>query len=374
MLAIIDFMKPHKPDYSLISIIAILLVVGTFTLFNASSVRGETRYQDPFYFLKRQALFLGIGFVLAFFAYMIHHGFWKKISLLVILFGFGIMLAVFIPGVGAKLQGATRWIQIAGYMFQPIEFFKLCLIIYLASFFSGREGKRINSIGETVIPFFMIVAATAAICYGQNSLGSMVLLLGISGLMYFLAGLDFKYAIVFILVLMGIAFIFIKFTPFRMDRLEAFKNPDADPLGGGYQIRQLLITIGSGGFSGVGLGHSRQKFEFLPESMSDSIFAIWAEETGFIGTTSLLIAIGLFFWRGMTIARNSREMYTKLLASGIVAWIVLQSLFNIAANANLIPLSGIPLPFFSSGGSALLAVLVGCGMLLNISRFTVNRR
>ena len=145
-------------------------------------------------------------------------------------------------------------------------------------------------------------------------------------------------------------------------------------MGSGYQINQALIGIGSGGLRGVGLGHSRQKFSFLPETMSDSIFAIWAEETGFIGTAALLMLIGAFFWRGFSIAKNARETFAKLLAGGITFWISTQFLFNIAANSGIIPLSGVPLPFFSYGGSALVATLVGCGMLLNISRYVTVRR
>ena len=272
------------------------------------------------------------------------------------------------------LQGAPRWIAIGSHTFQPVEIFKLCLIVYLASFFASREGKRMNSFSETLVPFGLIMAAIVVICYAQRSLGSLALLIGIGGIMYFMAGLDFKYVICLAVVLAGVVFLFIKFEPFRAERWQAFKNPQADPLGSGYHTLQILTTIGSGGFRGVGLGHSRQKISFLPESMSDSIFAIWAEETGFIGTSSLLIAFSLLFWRGMNIARHSRELCSKLLAGGIIAWLTLQSFFNIAANTNLIPLSGVPLPFFSYGGSALIAVMVGCGILLNISRYTVNRR
>jgi cell division protein FtsW len=367
-------MKPHKPDTFLLGIILGLLVLGTFTLFNASSVRGEIIHNDQFYFLKRHAGYLGLGLILALAGYLIHYSFWKKISFLIILFGFALMLLVFVPGIGQELKGAPRWIKIGSQTFQPVEIFKLCLVIYLASFFSGREGKRINNWSETLLPFLMISFAIALICFGQKSLGSLALLLGIGGAMYFLGGLDLKYVILFMLIVVGLGFLFVKFEPFRAERLKAFQNPEADPLGAGYQINQMLITIGSGGFKGVGLGHSRQKFSFLPETMSDSIFAIWAEETGFLGSSFLLILIGLFFWRGINIARSSRELYPKLLGSGMVVWLSLQSLLNIAANANLIPLSGIPLPFFSYGGSALLAVMAGCGILLNLSRYTVQRR
>lgn len=366
-------MRPHKPDYLLLAVIVVLLVLGTFTLFNASSVRGEIVQQDPFFYLKRQTIYLFLGLAAFFVLSRINHQFLKKVAFLVIIWGFLLMLLVFVPGIGVTLKGATRWVQIGPFSFQPVEFFKLSLVIYLASFFSARQGQ-LNRFSETIMPFLVIQGAIVLVMLGQKSLGSLVLLLLISLAVFFLAGLDFKYLFVFVglFFVLGIAAIF--FEPYRFERIKTFFDPSVDPLGKGYQINQALISIGSGGLRGVGFGHSRQKFYFLPETMSDSIFAIWAEETGFIGTSLLLVLIGLFFWQGFAIARNSAEMFSKLLAGGITFWISVQFLFNIAANTNLIPLSGIPLPFFSYGGSALLSTLMASGILINISRYTVKRR
>ncbi|OIO51081.1 MAG: putative lipid II flippase FtsW [Parcubacteria group bacterium CG1_02_44_31] len=365
-------MRPHKPNKTLIVLFAAFLALGLFSVFDASSVKGEISYNDPAFYLKRQLIWFVAGVAAFFVAYTVHHSFWKKLSLLIIIGGFGLMLLVFAPGIGLSLKGATRWIHIGPVSLQPAEFFKLALIMYLASFFSKHQ-MRLNNFAETTVPFLVIMGAATGILAAQRSLGVLIIVAFIALVIYFLSGVPIRYIFITSFICVGLFALLILVEPYRMQRIMTFLNPAQDTLGSGYQINQALISIGSGGKWGVGLGHSRQKFSFLPETMGDSIFALWAEETGFVGSTGLLMMLGLFVWRGLHIARQSKDLYAKLLASGITCWIGGQFLFNIAAISGLVPLSGIPLPFFSYGGSALISVMAAYGILLNLSRYTVKR-
>jgi cell division protein FtsW len=366
-------MKPHKPDPLLCGAFIALTVLGLFMVFDASSARGETLAHDPLYFFKKQLISFACGLVAFAFFYFIDHRILRRFALFLFLGGVALMCAVFVPDVGTTLKGATRSIAIGPFTLQPAEFFKLFLIIYLASFFASRQGS-VNRFGKSIFPFMCIMAGVATVMIIQRSFGSLMILVGIAGTLYFLAGLKVRYILLLgalaALVVIGAVVI----EPYRIDRVKTFLNPDSDPLGTGYQVNQALITIGSGGLTGVGLGNSKQKFTFLPETMGDSIFAIFAEETGFIGTMALLAVMGVIFVRGFAVARTSQQLFSKLLASGITVWLIFQFFLNVAANTRLLPLSGIPLPFFSYGGSSLIATLAACGILLNISRQTVKRR
>ncbi len=365
-------MKPHRPDKFLVTLLVILLSLGLFSLFDASSVRGMLSFNNPFYYLQRQVLFLAAGLIGFWIFYKTPHTFWRKFALVIILAGFALMLSVFTPSLGLTLKGATRWLQIGSFTIQPSEFFKLALIIYLASFLSKHQ----NALGkpmETALPITVILSATTIVFAAQRSLGVLLITLFIAGAMYFLSGAPIKFFAVLMILLAVGAGVMVITEPYRVQRFLAFLSPSADTQGTGYQVNQALIGIGSGGVFGVGLGHSRQKFSFLPETMGDSIFAIWAEETGFIGVSFLLALFFLFVWRGFTVARFSKDIYAKLLASGITSWIAGQALFNIAAISGLAPLSGIPLPFFSYGGSALISALAAYGLLLNVSCYTVRK-
>lgn len=365
-------MKPHRPDKMLVTLFVALLSLGLFSLFDASSVRGQIAYGNPFYYLQKQVLFLAAGMVALWIMYKVPHQFWKKLAFIIIIGGFALMLMVFLPHIGLSLKGATRWISIGSFTVQPSEFFKLCLIIYLASFLSKHQDK-LDNLTQTTLPIGIILGATAVVLAAQRSLGVLIITLFIAGFMYFLSGAPLRSFLILGAVFAVVAGILIISEPYRMQRLLTFLDPTADPQGSGYQVNQALIGIGSGGVFGVGLGHSRQKFSFLPETMGDSIFAIWAEETGFAGVSVLLVLIGLLIWRGFTAARYSKDLYSKLLASGVTCWIAGQALFNIAAISGLIPLSGIPLPFFSYGGSALISILAAYGLLLNVSCYTVKK-
>ncbi|MEW5805643.1 MAG: putative lipid II flippase FtsW [Patescibacteria group bacterium] len=368
-------MRAHSSDKWLIGLLIAFVLLGLFMVFNASSTRALIVKNDPFFYFKKQLAYLGLGLIGFWLAFKIKHKLWQKFSFLILVLGFGLISAVFIPGIGSTLQGATRWLNLGPVSIQPAEFFKISLIIYLASFFSKRQAPtKINSFLETALPFLVILGLFGGILLSQKSFGMLAIITGIALAIYFASGVSLKNLFQLAVPLALIMIFFLLSAPYRVERLKTFLQPEQDPLGSGYQINQALISIGSGGISGVGLGHSRQKFNFLPETMGDSIFAIWAEETGFIGSAGLLTLIGIFFIRGFRISRMSRDMFSKLLAFGITFAITFQFLFNIAAISNLIPLSGIPLPFFSYGGSSLISTLIMYGVLLNISKYTVKTK
>lgn len=362
-------MKTHKPDIFLIVLLAIFLILGLFTLYNASSFKGETIFNDPFYYLKRQLLFLGLGIVGGIILYFINLNFFKKYSLWIIILGFAFMLLVFVPGLGIELNGARRWIELGSFTIQPSEFFKLSLIIYLASFFSKNQAK-INSFSNTILPFFIIIMISAGILIAQSSLGVLIITVLIAFSILFTAGVSWKNLLLITIPILILFLIFVLIEPYRLERIIAYRNPEEDIQGTRYQVTQSLIGIGSGGIKGVGLGNSKQKYAFLPEAMNDTIFAIWAEETGFIGVSALLIGIGLFINQGFKIARLNKELFNKLLAEGLTFWIGFQFLFNIMVNLDLLPVSGIPLPFFSYGGSSLISCLWAYALLLNVSKYS----
>lgn len=363
-------MRPHQPDFILLGSVAVLLVIGLVTLFSASSVKGETVAGDPAFYLKHQLLYgLLPGLALFLLFYKMDHRILRRLSFLILLFALAMLFLLFLPQFALSLKGATRWIKIGALTFQPAEFFKLGFLIYLASFFASRQGK-VSRFFEVGVPFLIILAFVGWLFLSQPAAGTLGVISLTSIVVYFLAGVRLRHLLILVTVV-AVAFAAIMLSaPYRRARLEAFLNPSRDPQGSSYQLQQALISIGSGGIWGVGLGHSRQKYNFLPETMSDSIFAIYAEEVGLVGSLLLLSLLCLFTFRGFSVAVSSRENFSRLLSGGITTWLAAQSFINIAANTGLIPLTGIPLPFFSYGGSGLIASLAASGILLNISRYT----
>ncbi|KKS07340.1 MAG: cell division protein FtsW [Candidatus Brennerbacteria bacterium RIFOXYC1_FULL_41_11] len=365
-------MRGHEPDKIIFAILGIFIFLGLFLVFDASSIRALQITNDALFYFKKQLLFLAIGLAAFFLTYKIDFNLWKKLSFVILILGFMLLLSVFIPGLGAEQKGATRWIYLGPISIQPAEFFKITFIIYLASFFSKKQNS-LNNFLETIFPFLVIIGSTTAILLAQHSFGMLVIILIIAFAMFFVAGAPVKKIVPIAIIASIILGIFLWTEPYRRDRLMTFFKPEQNLLSKSYQINQALISIGSGGMTGVGLGHSRQKFEFLPETMGDSVFAIFAEETGFVGVTIVLIMISVFAWQGFNISRRSRDNFPRFLSFGITFAIVFQFLFNISAISGLIPLSGIPLPFLSYGGSSLITTLIMSGLLLNISKHTVQK-
>ncbi|PJE57673.1 MAG: putative lipid II flippase FtsW [Candidatus Portnoybacteria bacterium CG10_big_fil_rev_8_21_14_0_10_38_18] len=358
-------MKIHKPDKGLIIIIFALLISGLVILFCASTVISRQKTGNPYYYLFHQLLYGVIpGLILFFVCQKINYKFWKKISLILFFACLVLMILVFVPGLGYGRGEAQRWLIVGPLSLQPSEFLKLGFIIYLAAFFSKTQ--KIN----TLIPFLVILILAGGLVALQSDAGTLGLIAIIAFIIYFLSGAKtYQWITVIVCYILGF-FILIKFFPYRMARFITFLNPSVDPQGISYQINQALLGIGSGGLFGLGLGHSQQKYNYLPEVMGDSIFAILAEEIGFFGSLIFISLVLILTFKGLRIAKKSSDNFAKLLAVGITSWLVIQTLINIAVISGLMPLTGIPLPFVSYGGSALISILAATGILVNISKHT----
>jgi len=364
--------KNKTIDYWLLLITTILIVLGIAFLASASSYSSNRDFGDPFYLIKHQLISLGIGIVAFFVCLKINLKFFKKWLFYIFLINLLLMVLVFIPGIGASSGSSTRWLSIGGISVQPSEFLKLSFILYLAAWLSNQKKDKgavfKKSKNATLLVFLCIISLITGILILQSDLSTSLLIIAIGGLMYFASKYPLYHTVINVICIGLGGWVFSKISPYRMSRILVFLNPGDDPLGAGYQIEQAKIAVGSGGITGVGLGMSQQRFGLLPQPISDSIFAILAEETGFIGATILVILFLLFAWRGFKIIKESSNIFFQLIGVGIVSWIFIQSLLNIGAIIGLIPLTGIPLPFISYGGSALIAELAGVGILLNISK------
>lgn len=360
--------KTKGPDYILLSTLILLNLIGLVVLAGVSSIKSVQLTGKSTYFLFHQ-IFYGFlpGIIIAMILYKIDLNLLKKYSFLIFLFGIFLCSLVFLPKMGITLFGGRRWIKIFGFSFQPAEFLKLAFVIYLSGWLAKNKDQD-NKLKTLFLPFLIILGIVALIFILQPNVSSAIFFCLIGGILYFSAKAPWWHLV--ILGAIGTVLILILFftAPYRLSRLLVFLNPESDPLGEGYHIKQALIAVGSGGILGKGLGLGGQKFGFLPQPMTDSIFAVFAQETGFLGCFVVICLFLIFIWQGMKLAKNQKDEFKKLLSIGITSWIGLQAFVNIGAMIGMIPLTGVPLPFFSYGGSALLSELAGCGILLNISK------
>ena len=357
-----------NPDIVLAITLALLLVVGLIVISSATAVLSQNETGNPNYYFFIQLRSVGIGIILFLVGYKIDYHIWKKIAPVLLLVSIIGLILVYIPGIGVMRNGATRWIDI-GLQFQPSELAKLSFILYLAVWFENK-GNEIRGFMKSTLPFLIILLLVGGLIVLEPDLGTAVILSLIGGAIYFIAGARGTHVVGMILTFMLFVFYLIKSAPYRMQRFMVFLNPEADSSGQGYQINQALLAVGSGGILGLGFGKSRQKFNYLPESSTDSIYAIIAEETGMIGSVLVITLFVVFAARGFKIARESPDIFARLVAVGITMWIAGQAFINILAILSLMPLTGVPLPFISYGGSSIIMLLLACGILLNISRYT----
>lgn len=357
-------------DYFLLLIVFCLIIFGILILTSASASISQKNFGTGFYYLKHQ-IFFGLfpGMVLGYLAFKVKLESLKKWSLVllsIVLFFLGM---VFLPGIGMKFRGASRWINLGFLSLQPSEFLKPIFILYLSSLLAKwTEMSQKKKLKEIFLAFLVIIGLISLFLILQPNMSTLLLIIFVSLIMYFLAKTPFWHTLVVLVFIFIGSLLLIFIAPYRLTRLQILLNPDFDPLGSGYQLKQSLISVGSGGFFGLGLGLSEQKFGFLPQSFSDSIFAILAEETGFLGSSIVILLYLIFFWRGFKIGERSRDQFSRSVAFGITFWITLQAFINIGAMIGILPLTGIPLPFISYGGSSLTSSLIGVGILLNISK------
>lgn len=363
----------HRPDYMITVLVLILVGVGLMMIYSTgwiSILKQTAGTSDNNTFFLGQLTSLVIGAVGWFIASKIDYHFWQKHASIIFWVGVALMFLVLIPGIAVNSGGATRWVKIGFINFQPVEFFKLGTVIFVAAWLAKNK-HNLSKLTEGLLPFMIIIGLISFLAvFLQKDMGSaMVIILTVLS-MYFVSGVPLWNMAIASVVLIGGGAMMAILAPYRLARLLTFINHSEDTVGSGYHINQALIALGSGGVLGRGLGKSLQAYGYLPEATNDSIFAIIGEEFGLLGASGVIAAFSLLVWRGMRIARSAADDYGKLLAVGISCWVGFQALINISAMLNLIPLTGIPLPFISYGGTSLLALLVAIGILQNISKYT----
>lgn len=332
---------------------------GLLAVYDSSVIDAFRTFGDKFHYVKQQSLWLGLGVFVSLITAALPISLIKKNSALIYGFTLLLMFAVLIPGIGSKLLGARRWLILGPIVFQPSELLKITLVIYLAKWLeSGREFKH----------FLMLLGLNLVLIMLQPDLGTAIITVGVAFLLYYLSGAKIKEIFAFSLILLLAIGGLILASPYRLNRVKTFMDPTQDPLGASYHINQVLYGLGSGGMYGVGLGKSRQKYAYLPEATTDSIFVIIAEEFGFLGSTILILLLVGLLTTSLKVAMKVADKFDKLLASGITLLFLIQILVNLSSMVALIPLTGVPLPFISYGGSSLVTNFIALGLLVNIAR------
>lgn len=350
-----------KIDISLLISVFLLTLFGLFIIYDASSFVAYRDFSDKYHYIKDQFFWVALGFIgLIFFSLFDYHRL-HFFAIPILCTALILLILVFVPGIGVRLLGANRWINMGAFVLQPAEFVKLALAIYLSAWFSNKEKGRLFA-------FLLILGLVLFLILMEPDMGTAIVVLSEALAIYFLSGANIFYYVLLLPTLFLIGLIVVKVSPYRAERLQAFLNINQSIDNSSYHVKQALIALGSGGLFGVGLGNSLQKYAYLPESTTDSIFAIIAEELGFIGATIIILVFVYIVWRGFRIAVNAKDTFGKLLAGGITTFLAVQTIINLASQTALLPLAGIPLPLLSYGGSALIVDLCSIGILLNISK------
>lgn len=353
-------------DFPLLLTVLTLVVFGLMMVYDASAISGLKDFKDSLYYIRQQLIWVAGGIAAMIFFTIFDYKNFKAVSSFLMLFSIILLLAVFIPGLGVSGGGAHRWLSLGVVTIQPAEIVKLTGVIYLAVLFQ----KNIR-----FIPFLsLLLGITLITAVLQKDLGSTVVFIATGVMLYISAGGPLRYLLISLpFGILGILALILT-SGYRSKRILAMLDPFSDPQGYTYHISQVLIALGSGGLFGLGLGHSRQKFEYIPEVSTDSIFGIIGEELGFLGGSLVIMLFALIVIRGFKIAEKTEDPFGKILALGLTAWLGIQAIVNLSSMTALMPLTGVPLPFISYGGSALVANLTAVGILLNISKQATTSR
>jgi cell division protein FtsW len=365
--------RGHRPDYTFFLLIAALCLFGLLMILSAGAVQSFKLKGNGYFYFLQQLESLGLGLIGFYITSRIHYSYWKKIAVPLLAISFFLLLVIFVPGIGFNYGGATRWINFPLFHIQVAEIAKLGLVIYLAAWLSTKAGPN-KGFTDGFAPFAAIVGAMATLVMLQPDMGTMSVIAMIGIVMYFTAGAPVRHIALAAGGVVAAVAALIAAAPYRINRLLTFLDPTKDTLGTGYHVQQALVAIGSGGLFGLGFNKSLQKHNYLPEPMNDSIFAIITEELGLIAAAAVIATFAYLAVRGFRIASRAPDMFSRLLVTGIVTWICWQALVNISAMLSLVPLTGVPLPFISLGGSALVVLMTACGIVFNVSRFTAPER
>ncbi len=334
---------------------------------SAGEVWGQFNYGNSFYFVERQAIFAGAGVLVMVLCSRFDYRLWREYSKPALMLAFLLLIAVLIPGIGMVRNGSQSWIGFGSLSFQPSEFMKMALVFYLAAILSERK-RTIHLFWKGLFLPLAVIGAAFGLIMLQPDLGTAAVMGGTAFLLLFSAGAPIRFFVTIgVSAVIGLV-VLIASAPYRMKRITAYLDPWSDPLGSGFQIIQSLYAVGPGGLFGHGYGESRQKYYYLPEPQTDFIFAIWSEETGFIGALWIILLFFLLIWRGVYIAMRLDDPFGMLLVFGLTGMICLQSFINLGVVTGLLPVTGVTLPFLSYGGSSLTMTLALAGIVLSASR------
>ncbi|GHV61578.1 cell division protein FtsW [Spirochaetia bacterium] len=350
----------------LIGSIFLLTGLGLVTLYSSSYAFAQRFFGNGLYFISRQLMLGTAGMLLFFFASRIRLEILRKCIKLLVIGTIILCILTFVPGIGVNKNGATRWIKIGSWTYQPSEMVKLVLPLYLAHIFDKKQ-NAIDSFASGVLPPVLITALFFIFIYLQNNFSTAVFLAINALIIFFFAGVKLRYFFSAIVILLPLSGLLILTREHRLLRLINFIWPESDPQGGGFQVRSSLLTIMSGGPLGKGLGQGTRKIASVPEVHSDFIFSSFAEESGFLGVVLLFVLFGVFAFQGYRAAQRAETAFRQLLAYGMVTMVVSQALLNVAVVSGSLPATGVPLPFFSAGGSSLAATLLMSGLVVNVS-------
>jgi cell division protein FtsW len=366
--------QKYSYDHLLIAGIFVLTGVGLVTLYSSSYAFAElfTEDHNPYHFISRQIVSSIVGIFLFFLASCVSVKIIRKLVPLLVISSLILCIFPFIPGIGVTKNGASRWIALGDYTYQPSELVKLTLPLYLAHIFDKKK-ERLNAFPGGILPPALITSLFFFLIYRQNNFSTAVFIAFNALAVFFFAGIGLRYFLCATVMLIPISGLLVFSEEHRLRRFISFIWPDWEPLGAGYQVRSALITIGSGGFWGKGIGQGTRKIASIPEVHSDFIFASYVEEFGFAGVLLFFLLFGIFTIRGYRTALAAEDTFRRLLAFGLVTIISSQALVNIAVVSGILPTTGLPLPFFSAGGSSLFTTLAMTGLIVNISRHRKNR-
>lgn len=359
-------LKTLKKNWVLISLVFLLIALGMLFIYSASSYSSGIKYDDSFYFVKKQLLGFGMGLVVMLFFTMFDYHKFVKLRWIVVSIYISLLLLVFIPGIGKSNYGANRWITIGGISLQSSEVAKFGFVIFSACYLS-KNYKKMKTFWGT-IPLIAVGGISCLLILLEPNLSVTLCLGTVMLIMLLIGGMQFKHFLFILVPALCLVPILIIIEPYRLQRLVAFIDPWASPKEEGFQLIQSLYALGSGGLFGVGLFNSRQKYLFLPFSESDFIFSIIGEELGFVGCIMIIVIYAIVIWKGVKIAYSASDRLGCYMAGGITSVIGVQLLINIAVVTGSIPPTGIPLPFMSAGGTSLMVFMGAVGILLNISR------
>ncbi len=360
-------------DMTLLLLLILIVGVGMTTLFSASYYYGGKRFDDPFFFFNRQMLFAVVGGVLALIVSRLPMEFIQKRLPLLLTGSFLLMAATFVPGIKQSIMGANRWIIVAGVSFQPSELVKLTLILYLSAILS-KKADNLDDVINSILPPLLIVILFTSLIYLQNDFSTAFFVIMLALLIFFVAGIRIRYFVFLFAMILPLAAMLIFTKEHRVRRLIAFIDPNSDPIGTGYQVIAAKDAIAAGSFWGRGFGMGTEKLGGLPEAHSDFIFAVFAEELGFMGVLFIVALFIAFALKGYSLALSyaSKSRFEFLLSFGLTSCLVFQAFINMAVVAGMLPATGLPLPFFSHGGSSMVVTMIMAGLLLNLSRGRVE--